>query len=79
MERKSSLPEKIAKDVEEVTSSLLPKKSRDSYYKELNDFNNWKQENYVSGVSEDVLLGYFFNEKKKSCSNFNSNFMYYIF
>jgi hypothetical protein len=28
MERKGSLSEKIAKDVEEVTSSLLPKKSR---------------------------------------------------
>jgi hypothetical protein len=34
MERKSSLPEKIAKDVEEVTSSLLRvrKKSRDAVH-----------------------------------------------
>jgi hypothetical protein len=30
MERKGSLFEKIAKDVEDVTSSLLPKKSRDA-------------------------------------------------
>jgi hypothetical protein len=65
MKRNSSLPEKIAKDVEEVTSSLLPKKSRDAYYKELSEFNNWKQENDVCGVSEDVLLGYFFNAKKR--------------
>jgi hypothetical protein len=47
MDRKSSLPEKIAKDVQEVTSSLLPKKSRDAYYKEINYFNNWKQEKRV--------------------------------
>jgi hypothetical protein len=40
MERKNSLSEKIAIDVEEITSSLLPKKSGDAYYKELNDFNN---------------------------------------
>ena len=51
MERKRALPESIAKDVEEATSSLLLKKSRDAYYKELNYFNTWKQEN-VSGVSE---------------------------
>jgi hypothetical protein len=49
-----------------------------AYYKELYDFNNWKQENYVSGVSGDLLL-YFFNAKKKSCFNFNSNFMYYYY
>jgi hypothetical protein len=61
MDRKSSLPEKIAKDVQEVTSSLLPKKSRDAYYKELNYFNNWKQENDVSGVSE----SYFLKAKKR--------------
>ncbi|KAJ3654688.1 hypothetical protein Zmor_013861 [Zophobas morio] len=65
MERKRALPESIAKDVEEATSSLLPKKSRDAYYKELNYFNNWKQENNVSGVSEDVVLGYFFNVSKR--------------
>jgi hypothetical protein len=57
--------EKIAKDVEEVTSSLLPKKSRNAYYKELNEFNNWKQENNVSEVNKDVVLGYFFNAKKE--------------
>jgi hypothetical protein len=51
MERKRSLAEKIAKNGEEVTSSLLARKSRDAYHKELNDFNNWKQENYVSGVT----------------------------
>jgi hypothetical protein len=38
------------KDVEEVMR-LLPKKSRDAYYKKLNDFNNWKQKNDVSGVT----------------------------
>jgi hypothetical protein len=36
MERKSSLPEKIAKDVEEVTSRLLLKKSRDPVQFSLN-------------------------------------------
>jgi uncharacterized membrane protein len=36
MERKSSLPEKIAKDVEEVTSRLLLKKSRDAVQFSLN-------------------------------------------
>jgi hypothetical protein len=51
MEGKKSLAEKIAKNGEEVTSNLLPRKSRDDYHKELNDFNNWKQENYVSGVT----------------------------
>lgn len=65
MKRNSSLPEKIAKDAEEVTSSLLPKKSRDAYYKEFSEFNNWRQENDVCEVSEDVLLAYFFNVKKR--------------
>jgi hypothetical protein len=36
MERKSSLPEKFAKDVEEVTSRLLLKKSRDAVQFSLN-------------------------------------------
>jgi hypothetical protein len=36
MERKGSLFEKIAKDVEDVTSSLLPKKSRDAVQFSLN-------------------------------------------
>ena len=44
MERKRFLLEKIAKGVEEAISSLPPKKSRDAYYKKL---NNWKKENDV--------------------------------
>lgn len=32
--------------------------------------NNWKQENDVSGVSENVMLGYFFNVKKKELHPF---------
>jgi hypothetical protein len=63
MERKHSLSEKNSIDVEEITSSLLPKKSGDAYYKELNDFNNCC---WVISLTP----------KKKSCSNFNSNFMY---
>jgi hypothetical protein len=45
------LRKNFQKTAEEVTSSLLPTKSRDAYYKELNDFNNWKQENYISGAT----------------------------
>jgi hypothetical protein len=51
---------------------IATEKSGNAYYKELNDFNNWKQENDVSGVSED------FFKAKNSCSNFNSNFLYLL-
>jgi hypothetical protein len=52
----SKWKEKVAKDVEEVTSSSLPKKFRDAYYKELNDFNNWKQENDFFNAKKRVVL-----------------------
>lgn len=59
MEQDFEVPDEIAKKAEKATQNLLPRKSRDSYDKEYDQFLKWMSENAVENINETVLLGYF--------------------
>ncbi|CAG9759373.1 unnamed protein product [Ceutorhynchus assimilis] len=51
-------PEYIADKAKEIVLDLLPRKSRAIYHKEYDAFIEWKHENGIFVVNEDVLLNY---------------------
>lgn len=58
-------PESIAEKAKEIVLDLLPRKSRDTYHKEYENFNSWKENMGVAIINEDVVLNYF-HEKVSS-------------
>lgn len=65
MEDNENIPAEIIAEAQEATLNLLPVKSRDAYEKVLAEFNDWREKRGVIAITEDVLLAYFLNIKKK--------------
>ena len=65
----SSLPPEVVELANEVTSNLLPTKSREVYQCAYNRFMRWCSEKGIKSYSETVLLAYFGNLSAKMKSS----------
>jgi hypothetical protein len=52
-------PPKVTQAAAEATNNLLPQKSRYQYERAYTIFDEWRKENRVGSVSEDVMLAFF--------------------
>lgn len=60
------LSEEIAKKARDITTSLLPTKSREQYEKEYNIFKEWMRRNNLTDVNEEVVLVYLHEKVRMS-------------
>jgi site-specific recombinase XerD len=58
-------PPEIQELAEATAQSLLPEKSETAYKKQFQKFEDWRQENNIQTVSENVLLAYFEVQRQK--------------
>lgn len=58
------IPMEILESAESAKLELLPTKSKKLYEKTYNEFIKWRNENNVKVITEDILLGYFFEKSK---------------
>ncbi|XP_031333961.1 uncharacterized protein LOC116163974 [Photinus pyralis] len=59
------VPEEVMKQAEAACLSLLPRKSKDNYDKEFRQFEEWREQQGLNGVNEEVMLAYFHNYRRK--------------
>jgi hypothetical protein len=52
-------PPRIVKKSEEACAKLIPSKSGERYHKQFSHFCEWKVENNVKEITEEVILAYF--------------------
>ncbi|KAJ3661870.1 hypothetical protein Zmor_006248 [Zophobas morio] len=59
-------PPDVEQEARTAIGQLLPTKSAERYNKEYDSFLKWKKEKKVTGVSENVMIAYFFEKVEVS-------------
>jgi hypothetical protein len=55
----SLTPPQIKEIAKKTLENLLPDKSKSQYEKEFQKFEEWRRQNNIEGISENILLAYF--------------------
>lgn len=56
-----NIPDDVLRKYNEASSFLIPTKSSERYGKEYKQFCEWKRENGVSEINEEIMLAYLFD------------------
>lgn len=59
------IPLEVKKEAQAACYKLLPKKSKDNYDKEFRHFEEWRKQQSITGINEEVMLAYFHIYRRK--------------
>ncbi|KAJ3661976.1 hypothetical protein Zmor_006346 [Zophobas morio] len=64
-----NIPDDVLRKYNKTTGSFIPTKSSERYHKEYKQFCDWRRENAVSKINEEIMLAYLFDMSKKMFSS----------